>query len=455
MCLKQEIAYPEQSVLGISHSACYNEAQSTNGIGGYTCLKFISAFLLAMILILNVTTTGYAASKESLPLVHGEAAYLIDVKSGQTLFSKNPDEPLAPASTTKIMTGLLALENGNLNDTVTVSSTILNNKLVYGTQIYLVPGEKMQLKDLLYAMFLNSANDAAVTIAEHIGGDLPHFVTMMNQRALEIGATHTNFLNASGLTQTGHVTTAHDLALIARVAYQNPLFAQYVSTKSQAISRSKPDLPALMVNENKLLWRDSSVDGIKTGYTAAAENCLVASVTKDGRQFIGVILKSPGREIYTDMQDMFEYGFTQFKDSVLKPSGAVLSTITVDNEPVNLILDRPIYITQKLDDQSSTLNLQVISTATSPLVSIKEGQVVAQVKVLDGNTLLDTFPLKSAKTIQAQTQKKTGILNYLLWIGGLMLCLGVAMSFTLGLRLKADRLYRRQVRLARRRESNS
>ena len=155
------------------------------------------------------------------------------------------------------------------------------------------------------------------------------------------------------------------------------------------------------------------------------------------------------------MQDMFEYGFTQFKDTVLKPSGAVLSTITVDDEPVNLILDRPIYITQKLDDQSSTLNLQVMPMSTSPLGSVKEGQVVAQVKVLDGNTLLDTFPLKSAKTIQAQTQKKTGILNYLLWIGGLMLCLGVAMSFTLGLRLKADRLYRRQVRLARRRESNS
>ncbi|MDR3540584.1 MAG: D-alanyl-D-alanine carboxypeptidase [Desulfosporosinus sp.] len=418
-------------------------------------MKFISAFLLAIFLILGSTPTGLAASKETLPQVHGEAAYLIDVQSGQALFMKNPDEPLAPASTTKIMTGLLAIEKGNLNDTVTVSSTMLNNKLVYGTQIYLVPGEKLLLQDLLYAMFLNSANDAAVTVAEHIGGNLPNFVDMMNQRALEIGATHTHFLNASGLTETGHVTTAHDLALIARVAYQNPVFARYVRTKSQTISRSKSDVPTLMINENKLLRTDSAVDGIKTGYTAAAQNCLVASVTKDGRQFIGVILKSPGHEIYTDMEDMFEYGFTQSKDTVFKPSGAILSTVTVNNEPVNLVLDRPIYTTQKLDEQSSTLSLQVIPASNGPLASVNEGQVVAQVKVLDGNTLLNTLPLVSSKTIQPQTQKKTGISNYLLWIGGLILFLGVALSITLGLKSYAGRLYRRQVRLNRRRESNS
>ena len=309
----------------------------------------------------------------------------------------------------------------------------------------------MPLKDLLYALFLNSANDAAVTVAEHIGSDLPHFVDMMNQRALEIGATQTHFVNPSGLTETGHLTTAHDLALIARVAYQNPLFAQYVRTKSQAISRSKPNLPVLMVNENKLLWRDSAVDGIKTGYTAVAQNCFVASVTKDGRQFIGVILKSPGGEMWQDMQDMFEFGFTQFRNTVFKPTGAVLSTITVNNEPVDLILDRPIYITRKLDDQSSTLGLHVIPSYTSPLVSVDEGQVVAHVEILDGNLLLDTYPLKSSRTIQPQMQEKTEASNPL-WVSGLML-IGVILTCALGLKLYAERLYRRQARLIRRRES--
>ncbi|HWQ43299.1 MAG TPA: D-alanyl-D-alanine carboxypeptidase family protein [Desulfosporosinus sp.] len=418
-------------------------------------MKLITSFLLAIIMLFSVTPTAFAEDAFPLkaPEVRGEGAYLIDVQSGQTLFIKNPDKQLAPASTTKIMTGLLAIERGNLDDMVTASSTMLNNKVVYGTQIYLVPKETVVLKDLLYAVFLNSANDAAVAVAEHLGGNLSNFVNLMNQRALEIGATNTHFVNPSGLTEAGHVTTAHDLALIARVAYQNPLFAQYVRTKSHTISRSKSDVPALMVNENKLLWRDSTVDGIKTGYTAAAQNCLVASVTKDGRQFIGVILKSPGREIYTDMQAMFDYGFTQFKDTVFKPSGSVLSTITVNNESVNLIIDRPIYMTQKLDEPRSTLNLHVVPAYTTTLTSVEEGQVVANVEVLDGNTLLDTFPLKSTRSIPPQTPKKTINSYGLSWINGVLIML-VALALLISRKIYTDCRWRRQMRATRRRESN-
>lgn len=417
-------------------------------------LKLITSFLLAIIMLFSATPTAFAEDALSLkaPQVRGEGAYLIDVQSGQTLFMKNPDKQLAPASTTKIMTGLLAIERGNLNDMVTASSTMLNNKVVYGTQIYLAPKETVVLRDLLYAVFLNSANDAAVAVAEHLGGNLPNFVNMMNQRALEIGATSTHFVNPSGLTEAGHVTTAHDLALIARVAYQNPLFAQYVRTKSHTISRSKSDVPALMVNENKLLWRDSTVDGIKTGYTAAAQNCLVASVTKDGRQFIGVILKSPGREIYTDMQAMFDYGFTQFKDTVYKPSGSVLSTITVNDESVNLIIDRPIYMTQKLDEPSSALNLHVVPVYTTALTSVEEGQVIANVEVLDGNTLLNTFPLKSARSVPPQTPKKTINSYALSWINGAMIIF-VALALLVSRKIYLDCRWRRQMRATRRRES--
>ena len=413
----------------------------------------MTALLFAIFMMVSVTSSAFAEDvpSEKLPQVHGEGAYLIDVKSGQTLFMKNPDKPLAPASTTKIMTGLLAIERGNLNDTLTASTSMLNNKLVYGTQIYLVPGEKILLKDLLYALLLNSANDAAVAIAEYIGSDLPNFVDMMNQRALEIGAKETHFQNPSGLTESGHVTTAHDLALIARVAYQNPLFAQYVRTKSQAISRSKTDLPVLMVNENKLLWRDSTVDGIKTGYTAAAQNCLVASVTKDGRQFIGVILKSPGREIYTDMLDMFEYGFTQYKQTILKPTGAAVSSVKVNNEPVNLILDRPIYMTTKLNEPSPTLELRVIPAYTSALTSVEEGQVIAHVEVLDGGTLLNSLPLKSSRSISTPTiQKNTH--SYLPWVIGSII-MGIIIPLFLWNK-KSNSKRCRQIRFTRRRESN-
>jgi D-alanyl-D-alanine carboxypeptidase (penicillin-binding protein 5/6) len=411
-------------------------------------VKFITAFLLAIVMIVSVAPAAFAEETSSkAPQIRGDGAYLIDVLSGQTLYMKNPDKPLAPASTTKIMTGLLAIEHGSLDDIVTASSSMLNKKLVYGTQIYLRPGEKLPLKDLLYALLLNSANDSAVAIAEHVGGDLPHFVEMMNQRASQIGANHTHFVNSSGLTEAGHVTTAHDLALIARVAYQNPTFAEYVRTKSQTISRSQPDTPKLMHNENKLLFRDSNVDGIKTGYTAAAQNCLVASVTKDGRQFIGVILKSPGREIYTDMQAMFEYGFTQFKETTFKPSGATVSTITVNNEPVNLILDRPIYMTQKLGEQSS-MKLRVIPNYTTPLSSVFKGQVVAQVEVLDGDTLLSTLPLKSSRTISPLSSLRS---NYPSWVTEFMF-MGVVLLLLMGQKIYANRRWRRQMQLSGRRE---
>jgi len=416
-------------------------------------LKFISGFLLTLLIMVSVAPTAYAegvSSKE--PQIKGEGAYLIDVLSGQALYMKNSDEKLAPASTTKIMTGLLAIEQGNLDDIVTSSPSILNTKLVYGTQIYLGPGEKMPLKNLLYALLLNSANDAAVTIAEHVGGTLPKFVQMMNQRAHEIGANDTNFVNSSGLTEAGHLTTAHDLALIGLVAYQNPTFAQYVRTKSQTISRSIPNTPVQMLNENKLLWRDSTVDGIKTGYTAAAQNCFVASVTKDGRQFIGVILKSPGHEIWTDMQAMFEYGFTQFKETTFKPAGAVIATMTVNNEPVNLTIDQPIYMTQKTDGQSSALSLRVVPNSSSPLSSVNEGQVVAHVEVLDGETLLSTRPLKSARTILPRPVLSIIRLNYLPWITAFVF-MGIILSLLIRQK-KANRRWRRQMQLSGRREPN-
>jgi len=414
-------------------------------------LKSITAVFFTLFIMFSVTPIVYAQYSDP-PVIRGEGAYLIDVLSGQALFMKNPDKPLAPASTTKIMTGLLAIEHGNFDDIVTASSTMINNKLVYGTQIYLEPGEKLPFKDLLYATLLNSANDAAVALAEHVGNDLPNFVEMMNQRARDIGATQTHFLNPTGLTETGHITTTHDLALIARVAYQNPVFAQYVRTKTQPISRSKEDVPVLMVNQNKLLWRDSTVDGIKLGYTVAAKNCLVASASKDGRQLIGVILKSPGSEIYTDMQNMFEYGFTQFDNTIYKPTGAVISSIMVNSEPVDLILDRPIYMTQNLYAEQGTLKLRVSPSYTRDLTSVKAGQVVAQVEIFDGEALINTYPLKSSREVLPEAIKGSLVSSHLSWITGSMLIMAMVALF-LNKRTRNARYWRSRVKRSRRRES--
>nr|WP_240986839.1 D-alanyl-D-alanine carboxypeptidase family protein [Acididesulfobacillus acetoxydans] len=258
----------------------------------------------------NLGSPVSAQTMKAVPPIQGEAVYLMDLQSGQVLYAKNPEEKLNPASTTKIMTALLAIERGNLNDRVTASRTMLDSKIVYGTQIYLKPGERMSLKDLLYAVLLNSANDAAVAVAEHIGGNLPHFVDLMNKKAKEIGMVNTHFMNPTGLTEKGHFTTARDLALLARVAYQNPVFRQYVKTKIHTIPRAQTNVPTVMVNENKLLWQDPDVNGMKTGYTTAAENCLVATATRGGRELVGVILKAPGGELFSNMKELLNYGFS-------------------------------------------------------------------------------------------------------------------------------------------------
>ncbi len=361
---------------------------------------FVALVLIVSVILTSVIPDPAAADVQSVPpSITGEAAYLIDVQSGQTLYSKNANEALAPASTTKIMTGLLAIEKGNLDDQVTATNTLLNNKLVYGTQIYLTPGETLSLRDLLYALFLNSANDAAVTIAEHIGGNVDNFVDMMNERAKQLGATNTHFLNPSGLTQAGHVSTAHDLAVIARAAYQNPVFADFVRTKTHVISRAKPNVPTEMINENKLLWRDDMVNGIKTGYTAAAENCLVASATKDGRQEIGVILKSPGGEIYNDMIDLLNYGFDNFDNVVYKPAGTKFAKLPVAKTSVNLVIDQPIYVTVPTGAEPDPVQLRIIPPKT-PLKSVEAGQTVATLEEWQGDQLLNRYPLKSASSVQ-------------------------------------------------------
>lgn len=363
--------------------------------------------ILCLISLMLGVSPAYALTK---PEVRGEAAILIDVQSGQTLYAKNPDQVLPPASTTKIMTALLAIEKGKLTDPVIASPTMLNSKLVYGTQIYLEPGEVMSLDNLLYALLLNSANDAAVAIAEYIGGEVDTFVQLMNQKAKEIGAKHTTFKNPSGLNQEGHLTTARDLALITRTALKNPDFVRYVKSKSKVIPRSAENVPVEMINENKLLGRDPSVDGVKTGYTTQAENCLVASATRNGRQLIGVILKSPGGEIYNDMQNLLDYGFNEYDNSVYKPSGTAISSMLVGKVTVDLILGSPIIVTTKKGEPASVLRLNVIPLSFQ-VQEVEQGQILANLEVWQGQQLLQKIPLMAARKVSLP--KSAGMLKYL------------------------------------------
>lgn len=263
------------------------------------------------------------------PLVTARAAVLLDANSGQVLFEKNAGQRMPPASTTKIMTALLALEGGNLQSPVTVSPWAA---AVGEASLDLRAGEKLTLEELIFGALLESGNDACVAIAEHIAGTEKHFVTLMNQKALMLGAMDTSFKNTNGLPAPGHYTTARDLAVITRHALGNPLFKEIVSTRQKTIGGNRE---RHLNNTNRLLWSYSWADGVKTGTTNEAGQCLVASGTIDGRQVISVVLNSENR--WRDSTLLLNHGHEHFENQQVFSANETFATIPVKEGDVQEI----------------------------------------------------------------------------------------------------------------------
>ncbi|HOJ20105.1 MAG TPA: D-alanyl-D-alanine carboxypeptidase family protein [Armatimonadota bacterium] len=260
------------------------------------------------------------------PPITAQSAILVDADTGKVLYERHAHERRPMASTTKIMTALLALEHARMNDTVVVSEHA--SKTPY-TGLYLKPGEKLTVGDLLWALLLRSANDACVAIGEHIAGSEEKFVEMMNARALEMGLKNTHFKNPHGLHAEDHYSTAYDLAQMTRVAMQHPLFAQIVARKRKRIDRSIEKQDVVVVNKNRLLFRWDAVDGVKTGYTRQAGHCLVASASQDGWRLISVVLKSGNS--WGDSRTLLEHGFRQYERVLVARKGTPLLQVRVVN----------------------------------------------------------------------------------------------------------------------------
>ncbi|MEK0314177.1 D-alanyl-D-alanine carboxypeptidase family protein [Cohnella sp. 56] len=250
------------------------------------------------------------------PSTHAKAAALIDVTSGRLLYSSHGDEPMLIASTTKIMTAIIAIEQGDLDSLVTVSSRAAGKE---GSSIYLKAGEKMKLKDMLYGLMLRSGNDAAVAVAEHVGGSLEGFVYLMNAKAEEIGMTHSHFANPSGLDQKGHYASADDMARLAAYALHNKTFREIVSTKVKTAPNPAESWDYRWINKNKMLNMYEGADGVKTGYTKQALRTLVSSATRDGRQLAAVTLNDG--DDWNDHAKLLDYGFTAYPLQTLIAAG--------------------------------------------------------------------------------------------------------------------------------------
>jgi serine-type D-Ala-D-Ala carboxypeptidase (penicillin-binding protein 5/6) len=244
------------------------------------------------------------------------SAVLMDANSGVVLYERFPDEARPPASVTKILTALVILEHGHLTDTVTVSSAAARTG---GHRLGLRAGQRISLDDLLAAILIRSANDAAVAAAEHVGGGLGGFVALMNDKAATIGMTNSRFSNPHGLDEPFHYTTARDMAMLTRVALDNPTFAELVRTRQARLTVWNPGrrnfVPQarFVLSHNRLLGQLEGADGVKTGYTDSAGRCLVASASRGTSRMIAVLLNDPRR--WTDAAMLLEYGFGSTRDA--------------------------------------------------------------------------------------------------------------------------------------------
>ncbi len=273
------------------------------------------------------------------PSINAMAAVVVEESTGRILYDKNALAKRSIASTTKIMTALVALENANVDDEVVVSKRAAG---IGGSTIGLRQGEKYKLRELLYALMLNSANDAAIAIAEHVGGSVEGFAVMMNKRAASLGAVNSNFVTPHGLDRENQYSTAYDVALITIEALKHPLFCEMVSTVSSYIPGHN------LYNTNELLGSYPGADGVKTGYTGKAGRCLVSTAKKNGMRLISVVLGSPTRSARAEAsRRLLDYGFENFRMYKLMSKGEVYAKIPVYrgvSEYVALRADRDIVL---------------------------------------------------------------------------------------------------------------
>ncbi|MCI8335975.1 MAG: D-alanyl-D-alanine carboxypeptidase [Peptococcaceae bacterium] len=274
------------------------------------------------VLIIGSCFPGKAMA--AVPTIGAKAGIVIDIDSGAVLWEKNPDQALCPASTTKILTAILALDMMEPGSVCYVSPEAA---AIGESSIYLQPGEQFYLDQLLTGALVKSGNDACFAIAENVAGSEPLFVHWMNWKGELLGATKATLYNTNGLPHENHMMSARDLAMIGRYAMHNQDFAEKVKTKSTVI-QDIGGSERYLKNTNKLLWEDEHVIGVKTGTTDAAGPCLVSAMEKDGRRVLAVVLNSPDR--FWESHALLNYGIDEFTNISLCEAGDIMTYLPID-----------------------------------------------------------------------------------------------------------------------------
>lgn len=352
-------------------------------------------FLIAALALgLGTVGSGLVEAAAAPPSIAATGAILVDLHTGRVLFSQNANEELAPASVTKIMTALLAIEHGgNLNRTVTVRASASG---ITGSSVYLEPGQKLSLKALLYGMLLVSGNDAATAVAQTIGGSVKHFVQEMNQEARALGATHTHFVNPDGLWAAQHYTSASDMAKITRAALKLPVFRQIVGTKSYLFP-GKPK-PFMIYNEDHMLWSYPGAFGVKTGYTVQADETLVSAAKRGHTELLAVFLHDSPSSLWVDPVTLLNWGFAHYADhTVLKAGQRVSFFAPVPHDrSIPVLAGHDLVLTTARGSRHAPLT-RTLQWDRGIGFKVRRGETLGRVSYREGRGLIGTVPIVAAR----------------------------------------------------------
>lgn len=346
--------------------------------------------LIALLITFFICFPVRSAAPED---ISAKSAVLMDAASGRLLYEKNGFERLPMASTTKIMTALLVIENCGLGESVTVSPTAAS---VEGSSLWLEAGENLTVEQLLYGLMLKSGNDAAVALAEKTAGSEEAFVALMNARARELGLGNTGFKTPNGLDADGHHTTACDLATLTRRAMQNPVFKKIVSTKETSIPWAGRRWDRALKNHNKLLWSYDGCVGVKTGFTKKAGRCLVSAAEREGRTLICVTLNAPND--WDDHKRLLDYGFGEFASAAIAKKGERHSSVTVGDSEIGLVFAEDFTTSLRPDEAESVEVRREMGEITLP---VKKGRRLATAAIFADGEYLGSVGLLADRSVEA------------------------------------------------------
>lgn len=364
---------------------------------------FIFVFLLSVALGTNA---------EALD-ISSECACLLNAETGEVLYEYNGYSRHSMASTTKIMTAILALENAEADEVVTVSK---NAELQEGSSVYLRSGDRVLMGDLVMGMMLNSGNDAACAVAEHIGGSNEAFAEMMNEKAREIGLCETSFKNANGLDEDGHYSTAYDMAQIGAYALKNEKFRKIVSTKSSQLQGD--GYITYLKNHNKLLWNYDGCIGIKTGYTKKTGRCLVSAAEKNGVTLVAVTLNAP--DDWNDHKKMLDYGFESIKREKIAERGEIFKKYSGKNETLDAVAAEDAYI----DCVDKGKLKVVLHTAEKINYEVEAGEKIGYMEIFYGDRPIKCVDIVADRNFSGGRRQKDGFFGELMKIIKNLLIIG-------------------------------